>query len=147
MKEFDDLDIKAVTFDSNMTFEKKVCSVFRTASQTFGFFRKSWRVLHDRSLLWRCFQGFILPLLECCSAVWCSAAVTHLTQLDRVVSGGRFLTGGLFDCDIILIVDLWQYCLCFRRSGVTRCTLFVVLYLCSMCQFGFRLCGTLWFPF
>ena len=28
-----------------------------------------------------------LPVLECCSAVWCSAAGTHLRLLDRVVSG------------------------------------------------------------
>ena len=34
------------------------------------------------------------------SAVWCSAADTHLKILDRAVSGGRFLTGGVFECDI-----------------------------------------------
>ena len=35
-----------------------------------------------------------------CSAVWCSAADTHLKLLDRVVSGARFITGGVFECDI-----------------------------------------------
>ena len=35
-----------------------------------------------------------------CSAVWCSAADTHLKLLDRAVSGARFLTRGLFECDI-----------------------------------------------
>ena len=30
------------------------------------------------------------------SAVWCSAADTNLKLLDRVVSGGGFLTGGVF---------------------------------------------------
>ena len=59
-----------------------------------------WRVFHDRSLLGRCFRGFVLPVLEYCSAVWCSAADTHLKLLDRVVSGARFLTGGVFECDI-----------------------------------------------
>ena len=33
-----------------------------------------------------------------------------------------------------LIVDLWQSCVCFIRSGVTRCTLLMVLSLDRMCQ-------------
>ena len=57
-------------------------------------------MFHDRSLLERCFRGLVLPVLEYCSAVWCSAADTHLKQLVRVVSGARFLTGGVFECDI-----------------------------------------------
>ena len=32
--------------------------------------------------------------------VWCSVADTHLKLLDRAVSGARFLTGGVFECDI-----------------------------------------------
>ena len=47
-----------------------------------------------------CFRGFALPVLEYCSTVWCSAADTHLKLLDRAVSDVRFLTGGVFDCDI-----------------------------------------------
>ena len=35
-----------------------------------------------------------------------------------------------------LIVDPWQSCVCFIRSGVTRCTLLMVLYLDRMCQCG-----------
>ena len=31
---------------------------------------------------------------------------------------------------ILYIVTLWQYYVCCRRSGITRCTLFVVLFLC-----------------
>ena len=38
--------------------------------------------------------------MECCSAVWCSAADTHLRLLDRVVSCASFLTGGVFECDL-----------------------------------------------
>ena len=34
------------------------------------------------------------------------------------------------------VVDLWQYCVCCTRSGVTRCTLFMVLFLCLMCRCG-----------
>ena len=54
----------------------------------------------DRSLLGRCFRCFVMPVLEYCSAVWCSAADTHLNLLDRAVSGARFLTGCVFECDI-----------------------------------------------
>ena len=57
-------------------------------------------MFHDRSLLGRCFLFFVLPVLEYCPAVWCSAADTHLKLLDRVVSGARFLTGGVFECYI-----------------------------------------------
>ena len=34
------------------------------------------------------------------------------------------------------IVDLWQYCVCCTRSGVSRCTLFMVLFLSHMCWCG-----------
>ena len=89
-----------VTFDSKMTFEKHLRSVPRAASQRLGILRKSWREFHDRALLGRCFRGFVLPVLEYCSAVWCSAADTHLKLLDRAVNGARFRTGGMFECDI-----------------------------------------------
>ena len=31
----------------------------------------------------------------------CSAADTHLKLLDHAISGDRFLTGGVFECDIV----------------------------------------------
>ena len=34
------------------------------------------------------------------------------------------------------IVDLWQYYVCCTRTGVTRGTLFMVLFLCRMCRCG-----------
>ena len=69
LKESDDLVILGVTFDSNITFEKHSCSVSRAASQRLGILRKSWQVLHDRLLLGRCCRGFVLTVLEYCSAV------------------------------------------------------------------------------
>ena len=72
----------------------------RAASQRLSILRKSWRVFHDRSVLERCFRSFVLPVLEYCSAVWCSDADIHFKLLDSVVSGARFLTGGVFECDI-----------------------------------------------
>ena len=68
-------------------------------------------------LIGRCFWGFVLPVLEYCSAVWCSAADTHLKLLDRVVSGACFLAGLV--PVIFPIVDPWQCCVCCTRSGVT----------------------------
>ena len=114
-KESDDLVIWGVTFDSKMTFEKHLRSVSRAGSQRLGILRKSWRVFHDRSLLERCFRGFVLRWLEYCSAVWCSAADTHLKLLDRAVSGARFLTGGVVECDVA-----------HRRSVAVLCMLYTI---------------------
>ena len=100
MKESGDLVILGVTFDSKMTSVKHLRLVSRAASQRLGILRKSWRVFPDRSLLGRCFRGFVQPILEYCSAVWCSGADTHLKLLDRVVGGAQFLTEGVFECDI-----------------------------------------------
>ena len=61
------------------------------------------------------FVGFVLPVLEYCSAVWCSAADTHLKLLDRAVSGARFLTWGVFECDIS-----------HRRSVAVLCMLYKI---------------------
>ena len=100
LKESDDLVILGVTFDSKLTFEKHLRLVSRVASETLGILRKSCRVFHDRSLLGRCFRCIVLPVLEYRSALWCSAADTHLKLLDRAVSDSRFLTEGVFECDI-----------------------------------------------
>ena len=72
-------------------------------------------MFHDRSLLGRRFRGFVLPVLEYCSAVWCSAADTHLKLLDRAVRGARFLTEGVFECDIS-----------HRRSVAVLCILYKI---------------------
>ena len=85
---------------SKLTFEKHLRSVSRAASQRLGMMRKSWRVFHDRLLIRRCFWGFVMPVLEYCSAVWLSAADTHLKLLDRVVSGACFLASGVFNCNL-----------------------------------------------
>ena len=62
-------------------------------------------------MLW----DFVLLVLEYCSAVWCSAVDTHLKLLVRAVSGARFLTGGVFECDIA-----------HRRSVAVLCMLFKI---------------------
>ena len=115
LSESDNLVILGVTFDSKMTFEKHLRSVSRAVSQRLGILRKSWRVFYDRSLLGRCFRGFVLPVLEYCSVIWCSAADTHLKLLDRAVSGAWFLTGSVFECDIS-----------HRRSVAVLCMLYKI---------------------
>ena len=117
LKESDDLVILEVTIDSKMTFEKHLCSVSRAASQQLGILRKSWQVFHDRLLLGKCFRGFVLPVLEYCSAVWCSAADTHLRLLDRIVSGASILTGGVLEWDLAHHRSVAVY-VCCTRSGV-----------------------------
>ena len=85
--------------------------VSRAASQMLGILRKTWRVFHNRLLLGRCLQGFVLSVLEYCSAVLCSAAKTHLKLLDRVASGDSFL----FECAIA-----------HRRYVAALCTLYKI---------------------
>ena len=59
--------------------------------------------------------GFCPAVFEYCSAVWCSVADTHLKLLDRAVSGARFLTEGVFECDIA-----------HRRSVAVLCMLYEI---------------------
>ena len=115
LQESDDLDILAVTFHSKLTFEKHLLSVSRAASQRLDILRKSRRVFHDKLLIGRCFWGFVLPVLEYCSAVCCSAADTNLKLLDRVVSGACYLAGGVLNCDIS-----------HRRSVAVLCMLYKI---------------------
>ena len=114
-----------------MTFEMHLRSVSIAASQKLRILRRFWGVFHDRSFLGSCFRGFVLPVLECCSAVWCSAAVTHLKLLYRAVSGARFLTGGVFECDIA-----------HRRSVAVLCMLYKI-----RCKAMHRLNGALPGPY
>ena len=105
-----------MTFDSKKTFERHLRSVSRAASQRLGILRKSWRVFSDKSLLGRCFRGFVLPVLEYCSAVWCSAADTHSKLLDRALTGARFLTDCVFKCDIAHRRFLAVLCMLYKIS-------------------------------
>ena len=131
LKESDDLDILGVTFDSKLTFEKHLCSVSRAASQRLGILRKSWRVFHDRLLIGRCFWGFVLPVLEYYSAVWCSATNKHLKLLDREVSGACFLAGGVLNCNLSHRPSVAVLCMLYK----IRCSLMhpVTRSTCALC--------------
>ena len=144
-KESDDLDILGVTFDSKLTFEKHLRFVSRAASQRLGILRKSWRVFHDKLLIGRCFWGFVLPVLEYCSAMWCSAADTHLKLLDRVVSGACFIAGGVLNCDLSPRRSVAVLCMLYKircnpkhppcalcaSPGYTRCFDRTSVYFCA----------------
>ena len=116
LKESDDLDILGVTFYSKMTLENHLHSVSRAASQRLGILRKSWRVFHDISVLGLCFRRVVLLVLEYCSAVWCSAADTHLKLLNCAVSGAGFLTGGVFECNIAHHRSVTVLCMLYKIS-------------------------------
>ena len=59
-----------------------------------------------------CSSGDAFGVLEYCSAVWYSAADTHLKLLDCVVSGACFLADGILNCNLSP-----------RRSVVVLCML------------------------
>ena len=83
-------------------------------------------MFHDRSLLERCFRGFVLPVLQYCSAVWCWAADTHLKLLDRAVSGSRFLIEGVFECNIAHRPSVAVLCMLYKIR-CNPCTLLMLL--------------------
>ena len=59
-------------------------------------------------------SGFCPASFGVLSAVWCSAADKHLKQLDRAVGGARFLTGGVFECDIALCRSVAVLCMLYK---------------------------------
>ena len=141
LKESDELVLLGVTFDSKMTFEQYLRSVSRPASQRLGILRKFWRVFHDRSLLWRCFLGFDLHISEYCSAVWYSAADTNLNPLDRSVSGARFLTECVFECDIAHHRSVAALCMQYKIRCKPMHILIGALPAWSVCaSAGYRRC-------
>ena len=77
------------------------------------------------------FLGDAFGILSCplwSTVLQCGARLPiHIYKLlDRAVRGARVLTGVCLIATL-LIVDLWQYCVCCIRSGGTRCTLLMVL--------------------
>ena len=99
-----ELKILGVILDSKLTFEKQVIAITATASMRVGILRKTMSVFRDVAIVAKCFWAFILPVLEYFSPVWMSAATSHLSLLDRVVSQVSRLSGGSVSC------DLWHRC-------------------------------------
>ena len=115
-----------------MTFKKHLRSVSRAVSQRLGILRKSLRVFHDRSLLGRCFLGLSCQFWN---IVLQSGARLPIQTLNYWTKQSMLPSNwGLCLSVTFFIVDPWQSCFCFIRSGVTRCTLLTVLYLDRICQ-------------
>ena len=86
--------IRVIGSDINLILRWLLRSISARFQSSFSkpcILRKSWQVFHDRSLLGNCCRGFVLRVLEYCSAVWCLATDTHLNLLDLVVSRARLL--------------------------------------------------------
>ena len=95
-----ELKILGVILDSKLTFEKQVRAIAATASMRVGILRKTMSVFRDVAIVAKSFWAFILSVLEYCSLVWMSAATSHLSVLDRVVSQVGRLSGGSVSCDL-----------------------------------------------
>ena len=52
--------------------------------------------------------------MEYCSAVWCSAADSHLKLLDRVVRSAVFLAGGVLECNLAHRRSVAELCMLFK---------------------------------
>ena len=88
-------------FDAMMTLGKHFRFVSSAAAQWLVIMKTSRQVFHDRSFLLIYFLNFVLPVLEYCSAVWCSAADSQRKLLDRVVRSGGVLAGGVLECNLV----------------------------------------------
>ena len=80
-----------------MTFEKHLRNV---AAQRLRIMRKHGKVFHNRLLLLRSFRSFVLPAMEYCTALWCSATYSRIQLLDWAVRSA------------LLIDDLQEAVLC-----------------------------------
>ena len=100
LKESANRVILGVMFNAKITFEKHLHSVSIAAAQRLVIMRKSWQVFHNQSLLLRSFWSIVLVVFENCLEVWCSAANSKPTLLDRVVRGAGFLAVGVLECNL-----------------------------------------------
>ena len=125
-----------------MTFEKHIRSVPIVVCQRLGIVTKYWRVFHDQSAMVRCFWGFVMPILEYCSVLRCSAADTHHRLLDCVVTRASFLAGSVLECNLSSRRSVAVLCM---GSAVTLCIDFVVHCLCLLYQYVLHFDTVLWF--
>ena len=100
VKMVSELKILGVVIDSKQTFVSHARSVAASGSRRIGISRKTRSVFRDSSIVSCCFRSFILPVIENCSPVWMSAAVSHLSLLDQVVRIAFRLSGGVVRCDL-----------------------------------------------
>ena len=56
----------------------------------------------------------MLPVLEYCSSVWCSAADSHLKLLDKVVRSAGFLANDVLECNLAHRQSVGELCMLFK---------------------------------
>ena len=108
------LSILGISFDPKMLFEHHLRKVAASASQKLGIMRRGWQLFGDLVLLRRCFNSYILPVLEYCSPVWRSSSDVHLRLLDRVVRQASFMLDGNLRCDLGHRRDVAALCMLFK---------------------------------
>ena len=107
------LKLLGVTLDSKLTFESHIRNMSVGISQKLGILRKSRKIYEDDVILRRCFFSFILPHFEYCSAVWSSAADSHIRLLERAFNSVKFLLSDL-DLNIGHRRDVGALCILFK---------------------------------
>jgi hypothetical protein len=95
-----EVNILGDIFHQNMTFENYVRSVATCSSQKIGLMKLAWRTFGSVEVFQRCFNCFVLPLLEYCSQVWFSAADCHFKLLDSVVRRAASMMDGTIPSDL-----------------------------------------------
>ena len=63
------LDILGMKFDSWLPFKDNVCGIVSCVSQRIGILRLVKSVFLYTSVLLRCYNAFVLPILKYCSLV------------------------------------------------------------------------------
>ena len=86
------LKLLGVWFDSKLTFECHIRAIAQSVSKKIGILRKCWQTYQENSIVLNCFYSFILPFFEYCSAIWRSAAPSHLKILQRIFTSANFIT-------------------------------------------------------
>ena len=113
-----ELKILGVILDSKLAFEKQVRTIAAFTSRRVGILRKTMSVFRNVAVAAKCFWAFVLPLLEYCSPVWMSAATSHLSLLDRVVSQVGRLSGGSVSCDLWHRSKVASLCVFFKIDSL-----------------------------
>ena len=117
LSESSNLKVLGVILDSKMTFADHLRSLSSIASQKLGILRRANKVFQDFSINATCLRSFVLPVLEYCAPVWCSAAHSHLDLLDRVIRGASSLVDGTLCVSLEHRRAVSSLCMLFRIRG------------------------------
>ena len=96
-----------VTFDAEMSFDKHL-RCFQSCSSEALY-------LGNSLLFWDICSSFVIRFLEYCSAVWCSAADSHLTLLEELSEVPVFfLAGGVLEFNLAPWRSVAVLCMLFK---------------------------------